>query len=102
MRKVIDGKVYNTETATKIGFTEYGTKGDYKYCHEALFKTPRGRFFLEYHGGALSRYAIDEGPHLVSGSSGIRLLTEPEALSWCEAAGFDASVIETHFTVEEG
>lgn len=102
MRKVIDGKVYDTETATRIGVSEYGTSGDHKYCYEVLFKTPRGRWFLEYHGGALSRYAVSQGPNLVGGSSGIRVVDEAEALAWCEAAGFDASVIETHFTVEEG
>mgnify|MGYP000963290162 CR=1 FL=1 len=102
MKRVIDGKIYDTATATCIGETEFGTSGDHKYCHEALFKTSRGRYFLEYHGGPLSRYAVDRGPHLVSGSSGLRLLDNDEALGWCEAAEIDPDTIARHFTLEEG
>lgn len=97
MKRVIDGKIYNTETATRIGFTEFGCSGDHRYRREALFKTPRGRYFLEYTGGALSRYAVDHGPNLVGGSSGIRVLDEADALAWCESAGFDADTIAAHF-----
>ena len=104
MKRVINGKIYNTETATRIGFTEFGTSGDHRYCYEALFKTPRGRFFLEYHGGALSRYAVSESPNTTGGSSGIQVLEEADALAWCEAAGIDAAGIDAHFSgmIEEG
>jgi len=102
MKRVIDGKIFDTRTATRIGFTEFGTSGDHKYCYEALFKTPRGRYFLEYHGGPLSRYAVEQGPNLVGGSAGVRLLDNDEALAWCEAAEIDPDTIAEHFTLEEG
>lgn len=102
MKQVIDGKIYDTENATRIGFAEFGTSGDHRYCYEALFKTTRGRYFLEFCGGPLSRYAVDQGPHLVGGSSGIRVLDADEALAWCEAAEIDPDTIAEHFTLEEG
>lgn len=102
MKRVIDGRIYDTSTATCIGFTEHGTAGDHAYWREDLFKSPRGRYFIEYHGGALSRYAVNHGPNLVGGSSGIRLLHEVEALAWCEAVGLDADTIAEHFDLEAG
>ena len=102
MKRVIDGKIFDTRTATSIGFTEFGASGDHRYCYEALFKTPRGRYFLEYCGGAMSKYAVNHGPNLVGGSSGIRLLDNDEALAWCEAAEIDPDTIARHFTLEEG
>lgn len=102
MKQVIDGKIYDTENATRIGFAEFGTSGDHRYCYEALFKTTRGRYFLEFHGGAMSKYAVDQGPHLVGGSSGIRLLDNDEALGWCEEHDIDVDVVARFFDLEEG
>lgn len=102
MKKIIGGKVYDTATATCIGETEFGASGDHRYFHESLFKTRAGRYFLEYHGGPLSRYAVEQGPNLVGGSSGVRLLDNDEALAWCEAAEIDPDTIAEHFTLEEG
>lgn len=101
MKKIIDGKRYDTETATQIGFWEFGTSNDHKHVYEALYKTPRNRFFLEYAGGAMSKYAIDQGPNLVGGSSGIRVLTSEEALEWCEQHELDPEEIEKHFPIED-
>ena len=102
MKKIIGGKVYDTATATCIGETEFGASGDHRYFHESLFKTRAGRYFLEFHGGAMSKYAVDQGPHLVGGSSGIRLLDNDEALGWCEEHDIDVDVVARFFDLEEG
>ena len=57
MKQVIEGKRYDTETATKIG--EGGGKaypGDFHYYSEALYVTKKGSYFLAGEGGPLSRY----------------------------------------------
>ena len=102
MKRAIKGKIYDTRTATCIGETEFGTSGDFKHWSETLYKSPGGRYFLEYCGGAMSKYAVNHGPNLVGGSSGLRLLDDAEALAWCEAAEIDPDTIARHFTVEEG
>ena len=40
MKKVIKGRVYNTETAVKLGawYNDYNY-GDLKYCAEELYRT---------------------------------------------------------------
>ena len=101
MKRIIDGKRYNTETAQFIGNWEYAEPGNFHHVYEALYRTPSGRYFLEYQGGALSPYAVNNGPHCVSGSRGIRPLDAEEALAWCEDRDIDAEVIEKFFTVED-
>lgn len=101
MKKIIAGKRYDTETAIRIADWEHGESGNFHHVYEALFKTQSGAWFLEYHGGALSRYAESTGPHTCSGSSGIRLLDIDEALAWCETHDVDADIIEQHFIVED-
>ena len=57
MKKIIDGKIYNTETAEKIGFYCNGESGFGRF-HETLYKTQKGRYFT--HGeGVLHLVIID-------------------------------------------
>ena len=47
MKKIINGKKYDTETATSVG--EYSSNyacSDYKYYDETLYKKKTGEFFL--------------------------------------------------------
>ena len=101
-KRVIDGKVYNTETAECIAEYERGERSNFHFVYEALYRTPKGRYFLEYSGGPLSVYAENHGPHLVSGSSGIRVVEPDEALQWCERYQVDVEIIGKYFTLEEG
>ena len=58
MKKIIDRKIYDTETAELIG--EYCTPGvgtnDFIYVYEGLYKTKKGTYFIFGEGGALSKY----------------------------------------------
>ena len=47
MKRIIDGKTYNTETAEKIcdtGNDEYAT--DFRYENSALYITKKGAYFI--------------------------------------------------------
>lgn len=85
MKQIIDGKIYNTETATLIGECGNGLScSDFDFVHEALYRTKKGRFFLAGEGGAKSRYArpVKNG---TIGGEGIIPLTDGEALGWAQA-----------------
>lgn len=56
MKKVIDGKLYDTETAFAVTTISYGTPGDFDYYYETLYKKKNGELFLHGEGGANSRY----------------------------------------------
>lgn len=102
MKKVIDGKVYNTETATRIaGDNSSYYPGDFQYEDTDLYKTKKGAFFLAGEGGPMSRWAEPLGNNGRTGGSGIEPLSLEEARAWCEANDVDADVIAEHFPVEE-
>ena len=46
MKKIIEGKTYNTETALLLGDWQNLWKGDYHYCREELYRTKKGTYFL--------------------------------------------------------
>jgi len=103
MKQVIDGKVYNTETATKIANWWNGCGyGDLDYCAESLYRTKKGQFFTAGDGGPRSKYSESTGQNSWSGGEGIELLSESAALAWCEDHNIEAEVIAKHFNLQEG
>jgi hypothetical protein len=56
MKKTIDRKVYNTETAEKLGTYIEGTFGDPAGYEENLFVTKKGAYFFYGVGGTESKY----------------------------------------------
>lgn len=83
MKKIINGKRYDTETATEIDSWEYGYPSDHRHVYEALYKTDNGAYFLYGKGGPLSDYAVTEG-NSSWGSKDINLFTRDEAKKWLE------------------
>lgn len=102
MKKIIDGKVYNTDTATKIGEWSYGRYGDINYVEEVLYKTKKGAFFIYYEGGANTSYGVDVGNFNRSDSRGIFVINKGEAKTWCEKHIDADDYIEVFGEVEEG
>ena len=102
MKKIIDGKVYNTDTAKEIGEWSYGRYNDFDYLSETLYKTQKGAFFLYYEGGANTGYGQDLGSGNRCGGSGIRLISEKEAKDWCMEHIDADDYIEIFGEVEEG
>ena len=83
MKKIMEGKTYNTETALLLGDWQYLWKSDYRYCREELYRTREGTYFLYGEGGALSCYARHLGNAARAGEN-FQILSEKEAREWAE------------------
>ena len=85
MKKVIKGKIYDTEKAKLIG--TYDTpnlgKSDFHYFEAGLYVTPKGNYFVAGEGHALSPFASHNAG---SSSWGWDVIpkTRQEALEWAE------------------
>ena len=102
MKRSIDGKIYNTETAKFIA--EYGNRlgqSNFKNYEESLYKTSKGSYFLSGSGGALTKYSKQYGSMTGEGD-GIIPLSDDEALAWLEQHE-KTKAIEEHFfnSIEE-
>ena len=84
MKKVINGVLYNTETAKRIGSWDNGHyTTDFAYCSEDLYRSRSGRYFLHGDGGANSRYGKRIGNDLIGGEDIIPMALA-EAVKWAE------------------
>ena len=101
MKRIINGKIYNTDTATRIGSHVRCNRGDFHFEDTDLYRTPKGAWFVQGEGGPYSRWSRAIGSNGLSGGYGIEALTTGEALAWCEDAGIDADTIAQYFSVEE-
>jgi hypothetical protein len=85
MKKIIDGKRYNTDTADVIASWHNGHHtNDFHYCSEDLYRTPKGAYFLHGEGGGLSKYATQQGNGSGWGATIIPMNAD-EARMWLEA-----------------
>lgn len=84
MKKVINGKVYDTNTAKHIGYySAGGSQSDFVWYEEDLYRKRTGEFFLCGHGGAASPYGRSSGDNAIGGSAIIPLSWEA-AREWAE------------------
>lgn len=82
MKKIIDGKRYDTDTAEEIGYCSNGYRpNDLRYCLETLYRTKSGKYFLHGEGNANSRYADERGDTSYSGQSLVPI-DDAEAFEW--------------------
>src|SRR4051812_45958300 len=87
MKAIINGKRYDTATATLIGEAEGGGRSmsDWHFWSEDLYRTPRsGTYFLAGYGGPLSRYARSVGQNEWTGGERIIPLSAADAREWAE------------------
>ena len=102
MKRIIDGKRYDTETAervTWVGSRSGISRSDFTYWDAAIYRTPRGRWFLSGDGGPASIFAKSVG-NATTGGSGIIPISDGEALRYLEdVEAMDA--LEQHFAIEE-
>ena len=57
MKKIINGKKYDTETAVLIAEMDNGrSESDFNWVHEKMFLKKTGEFFLFGEGGAMTAY----------------------------------------------
>ncbi len=84
MRKIIDGKSYDTDTAEWIGEYESGFgRGDFDWFREELYRKRTGEYFLWGEGGAKTRYAVHLYGMWAMGEA-ITPLSYEEARQWAE------------------
>ena len=104
MKAIIDGKTYNTETATEI--CELPCKangGDFRWHSTSLYQTAKGTFFIAGEGGPLSMWKQSAHGGGWSGSKGLKVIDQFEAQEIMESAHCSAEVYEAcGLTVEEG
>lgn len=98
MKKIINGKKYDTETATKIGFACGGGLSfrDFEYWEETLYKKKTGEYFLFGEGGPASKYSVSIGSNSWSGGERFIPMTREEAAKWAEEA-LDVDAYEEEF-----
>ena len=87
MKQIIDGKKYNTDTATRICDTSNDcSRSDFNFENSDLFVTPRGSYFIAGSGGARSRFSqrVSDG---YCGGDGIIPISREDALAECERHG---------------
>ena len=96
MKKIINGKRYNTDTAKILGSAGYSHPGDFNHWYEELYQKKTGEFFLHGVGGAMSRYARRIGLDEWTGGEEIRPLSLEEAREWAEK-NLDAEEFEEVF-----
>ena len=84
MKKVINGKRYDTDTAKEVGYASFSNPRDFNYWAETLYRKNTGEFFLYGEGGPNSRYAKSEGSNCWSGGEKIMPLSLESAQEWAE------------------
>jgi hypothetical protein len=100
MRKVINGRTYNTATSKCIGQWSNGHyTNDFNYCSEDLYKNTKGAYFLHGEGGPMSKYATHSGNNSGGGEEIIPMTAE-EAQVWAEEK-LTGEEVEAEFGVQE-
>ena len=95
MKRIIDGKRYNTETATQIAtWTNGHNYGDFYYCKEVLYRTAKGAFFLHGESGAVGKYSRSAGQNCSRPGQAITALSDSDARAWLEEHGKTAAIEE--------
>ena len=84
MKKVINGSLYDTETAKLLGEDSYSNPRDFAHWRESLYRTKSGKYFLYGAGGALTKYAVCVGQNEWSGGEKIIPLDLDSAQKWAE------------------
>lgn len=84
MKKIINGRRYDTESAKELGYDSYGTPSSFAYWCETLYQKRTGEFFLHCEGGAMSRYAVNCGQNEWRGGERLIPLTVEKAKKWAE------------------
>lgn len=85
MKKIINNKKYDTDTAKCIGSWDNGTMpSDLDYLSESLYKKRTGEYFVHGEGGARSRYASEGEDGWFSGGQAIVPVNLEAAMMWAE------------------
>ena len=85
MKKIINGKVYDTEKAKYLGCVSAKKRDrDTEYWEEELYLKRTGEYFIYGRGGALTKYAEPRENSNWGSGSRIMPVTYDEATKWAE------------------
>ena len=84
MKKIINGKLYNTDTAKRLGEWVNDITDNLHWVSETLYQKQRGEFFLHGEGGPGSKYAEPSGQGSWSSGEKIIPLSYDAAQAWAE------------------
>ena len=85
MKKIINGKLYDTDTAKEVGgWANYGSWRDFNHVEETLYRKRTGEYFLFGEGGPSTKYARRTEQNMWSGGSQIIPLSPETAREWAE------------------
>lgn len=102
MKKIINGKRYDTKTAITIGHYDNighgaSSMSDFAWWEATLYRTQRsGQYFIAGEGGPMSRFAQSQGQNTVGYGEDLIPMTKEEALEWAERY-LDPEIIEEYF-----
>ena len=101
MKKIIEGKRYDTEKAELVGEWDNGIyDSDFNKVAETLYRKRTGEFFLHGEGGARTRYAEACGQNAWRGGERIMPLGYDEAQRWAEEH-LGADVVDKYFAIPD-
>lgn len=85
MKKIIKGKVYDTQTAKKLGVYEnMQDVRNFNHFEDELYRKKTGEFFLYGHGGPASKYSRRVEQNTWAGGEAIIPLDYDDARAWAE------------------
>jgi hypothetical protein len=97
MKKIIKGKVYDTQTAKKLGcYENMQDVRNFNHFEEELYRKKTGEFFLYGYGGPASKYSRRVEQNTWSGGEDIIPLDFDNARAWAEE-NLDADEYESIF-----
>lgn len=97
MKSIINGKRYDTATATLAHSWDNGHyTSDFKYRSKDLYRTPRGAWFIHHEGGAMTDMAERCDSNSYCGGSSIEPVSDDDARAFLESHG-GTKALETHF-----
>jgi hypothetical protein len=97
MKKIINGRKYDTDTATEIykWSNDYGMS-NFNYEIEYLYIKKSGEYFIHGRGGAMSKYSKRSDGNCTCGGEDIIPLHGAEAFNW-GSAKMPVEKFEDHF-----
>lgn len=100
MKKIINNKRYDTNTARLVGeWQSSDPRSDFRYYSEALYVKRTGEYFLAGHGNAASPYSRKCGQHEWCSGEQITPFTPEQAREWGEDK-MESDAYEAEFKVE--
>lgn len=98
MKKIINNKRYDTETARCIGSNSYSYPRDFNWWTETLYCKRTGEYFLLGEGGPASKYAERVEQNSWRGGKQLIPLEYEKACKWAEE-NLTADEYESEFVV---